>query len=429
MSKRNAIRAVSLLWLGSVFGAALAFLTQVFIARKLSTEDFGIYSSSLSFISLLIPLATFGIPQFWLKVFGEEGWRALRWIKNSLSLVLIATSIIVVFFIFWIFIFGNDIKIVKIFYFLLFFLLGQVVVELVSGKLQLEEKYLYLAVWQFLPNFFRFLLILFLFIIIDDYYFYGIGVVYLIVGLFFTIYGFFILYKLYVGDFDLVGHGKKISNYIYIIDSPSIKSVIESSFPFGAAGVFHLIYFQSAIVLLAYISGPESAGIYNVAFLVMSAVYLFPNVVYQKYLLPKIHRWANHDRELFIKSYKFGSMIMFCSGCVICLFVLLLSPYIITLLFGDKYIGSIEVLQILSLCAPLRFLATSIGSVLLTQSHMYKKVKYMGAVAIISILLNLLLIPWISIHGALMTTLVSEFLLLGLYYFSVKKFVFNKVIV
>src|SRR3546814_4412984 len=46
----------------------------------------------------------------------------------------------------------------------------------------------------------------------------------------------------------------------------------------------------------------EAAGVYNVAFVIMSAVYLIPSVIYQKFLLPKIHIWANHDQETFVKA-------------------------------------------------------------------------------------------------------------------------------
>src|SRR3546814_5217311 len=58
----------------------------------------------------------------------------------------------------------------------------------------------------------------------------------------------------------------------------------------------------------------EAAVVYNVAFVIMSAVYLIPSVIYQKFLLPKIHIWANHDQETFVKAYEKGRLFMFLTG-------------------------------------------------------------------------------------------------------------------
>src|SRR3546814_7151118 len=65
----------------------------------------------------------------------------------------------------------------------------------------------------------------------------------------------------------------------------------------------------------------EAAGVYNVAFVIMSAVYLIPSVIYQKFLLPKIHIWANHDQETFVKAYEKGRLFMFLTGIAAMLFV------------------------------------------------------------------------------------------------------------
>src|SRR5687767_12146338 len=83
MNKTTAFKAISLLWVGSLAGAGFAFLTQVFLARKLGSNDFGAFSSALTTITLLAPLAGFGISQYWLKAFGQEGWAAKRWLKPS----------------------------------------------------------------------------------------------------------------------------------------------------------------------------------------------------------------------------------------------------------------------------------------------------------------------------------------------------------
>lgn len=425
MAKGKAVKAVTLLWLGSLFGAGLAFLTQVVVARSLGVELFGVFSSALTFVGILVPLACFGLPQFWLKVFGEEGWEGTRWLRVSLHFAMISTVCVFLAIILWALLGGNDENTKNLLLMLTAFVLGQASIELVSSKFQLEEKYFYLAVWQLLPHLMRFILIFVAMTILDEsLYFYGIGGVYLVVGILFFALSFPHVANLVKGKIDLIGHDKQSKRLAAA--HPNLKGVVLQSFPFGVAGAFHLIYFQGAIMLLAYLVGPSEAGIYNIAFLVMSAIYLFPNVIYQKFLLPKIHRWSNQNRELLYKSYKLGSAGMLGAGILASLCTWILAPYMVPILFGAEFEQSINVLCWLSLCAPLRFMATSVGSVLVTQDHMLRKIKCMALVAVISVLMSLLLIPKLSIYGALISAITSEALLLLLYFFSARVYVFNR---
>ncbi|MCY1308808.1 hypothetical protein D9M70_588450 [compost metagenome] len=97
----------------------------------------------------------------------------------------------------------------------------------------------------------------------------------------------------------------------------------------------------------------------------------------------------------------------------------------IPLLFGKQYLQAIILLNILAVCAPILFVASSVGATLVTQEHMAKKVKYMGAVAVLNIALNLLLIPEFEAVGAAVATVISNLVLLIVYCGAAQKFVFN----
>ncbi len=81
----SAIKNISFLWVGSVGGAGLSFLAQVLFARQLTPGDYGALASALVAVTLLASLAGFGVGQFWLKIFGAEGWLARRWLRPSLG--------------------------------------------------------------------------------------------------------------------------------------------------------------------------------------------------------------------------------------------------------------------------------------------------------------------------------------------------------
>lgn len=423
MIKKKAFNALALLWLGTLLGAGLAFLIQIILARKLGSEHFGLFSAVLAMVTLVTPLAGFGIAQLWLKVFGQEGWNAQRWLKPSFNFVILSTVIVFISLYIWAFLGSHDQLTRLLFFILSFYILGQISVELVSSKLQLEERYLYLAVWQFLPHFMRFILIAILLFGFEDWAsIEEMAYVYAFVAIIFLLVGVLQLIGMKKGDFKLKGHRKEDLKEQSKI---SFGYVLQNTWPFGLAAFFHLIYFQSDIILIKYITGDNQAGIYNVAFTIMVAVYMFPSVLYQKFLLPKLHRWANHDKDKFHEVYRKGNIAMLVLGLIAMILVWTLSAWAIPFIFGNEYQDSILILNILAVSVPIIFVAFSAGATLVTQEHMKIKVKFMGTVALINLVLNLIFIPIYGAVGAAVSTVVSNFILLVFYYYGAQKYVFR----
>lgn len=426
VGKKQAVKTISLLWVASIMGAGCAFLTQVLLARELGSTAFGAFSAALAMVMLVAPLASFGVGGFWLKAFGEEGWQAVRWLRGSLKYTLLSTSLVLMGLFFWAMLGPHDVSTRNLLMVLSVYLLGQVTVELVSAKFQLEERYLSLALWQFLPHLLRLMLVAMLALVIDRLMtLSNVAYAYALISVLVFLFGLLFMWRMYGGQVALKGHGEVTRKTEPAMPLIGIRQVAVQSWPFGLAGVFYLIYFQSDIILLKYISGDEVAGIYNVAFVIMTAVYMLPSVIYQKFLLPKIHRWANHDRKKFYQVYRTGNWVMLILGILAMLLIWLLSAWGIPLLFGDEYTDAVLPLSILALVAPVRFLNNSVGSSLTTIEFMKKKVFYMGGVALINIIMNFLFIPMYGAVGASISTVLSELMLLACYFIAVKA-VFSK---
>ena len=155
MRKKQAAKTISLLWLGSILGGGCAFLTQVLLARELGPATYGLFAAALGMVTLVSPLASFGVGGFWLMVFGQEGWQAVRWLRGSFSFTAITIFLVLVALFSWAVLGPHDETTRGLLLLLSVYVLGQVAVELVSAKLQLEERYLALTMWQFLPNMLR----------------------------------------------------------------------------------------------------------------------------------------------------------------------------------------------------------------------------------------------------------------------------------
>lgn len=408
-------------------GAGCAFLTQVLLARELGPATFGIFVATLAMVVQVAPLASFGVGGFWLKAFGQEGWQAVRWLRGSLKYAMLTTLLVLAVLFCWAIFGPHDTTTRVLLMVLSVYLLGQVSVELVSAKLQLEERYLALALWQFLPHLLRLLSVALLALVLVKWMaLNNVAYIYSIISIGVFWLGAFFMWRMYSGQLALKGHGEANGSANPPISLFSMKQVAAQSWPFGLAGVFYLIYFQSDIIFLKYMKGDEAAGVYSVACVVMVAVYMLPSVIYQRFLLPKIHRWANHDRERFYQVYRTGNWVMLILGLFAMLAIWLLAPFGVELLFGDGYMGAVLPLSILALAAPVRFVATSVGATLVTQEHMRKKVLYMAATAMVNIILNVNLIPNYGMSGAAIATVVSEIVLLFLYLYSVNCHVFAK---
>jgi O-antigen/teichoic acid export membrane protein len=421
-NKKHTIKAISLLWMGSIVGAGCTFLINMILARQLGPTEFGVFSSALSTVTLVTLIAGFGTSQYWLKVFGKEGWGGVRWLPASFIFVGISILFAFIILIAWS-LFGPHNKIMRFMLMVLsIYVFGQVTIELVSTKLQLEERYSWLALWQLLPNLSRFILVVILaYWLNEQLNVRSVAYIYASIGAIFALIGFFQLFNMAKGNFYLKGH---VINTIDNTIIPTLKDVISQTWPFGLAILFSFIYIQSDIILVKYITGDAAAGIYNVAFVILVAVLLLPSVLYQKFLIPKIHRWANHDVERFYQVYRQGNLIMLIIGILAMVAIWLLADWMILFLFGKPYRNAVPLIYMLSLTVPILFVAYSVAATLVTQEHMKIKVKLMGIVAVINILLNILLIPKLGAMGAAISTVISNLLLLGLYFFAAEKYVF-----
>ena len=113
---------------------------------------------------------------------------------------------------------------------------------------------------------------------------------------------------------------------------------------------------------------------------------------------------------------------MLASGALLGLMMVLVAPWIVPLVFGEKYRAVIPVLNVLAWCIPIRFLSAGVGSALLNEKHMRYRVYVMGLSAAAVVLLNLAWIPAHHEMGAAAAVLAGETLLLLTMYAGVRRF-------
>ena len=405
------------LFFGTFFAMISGFLARVFLARFSSIETFGNYSSVFTVITTFAPLCGFGVAQWWLKISGQYGISGFSYIKKSLKFVVFSTLVIFVFSCLWFLLsLQGSLLVMSLF--------NTVISELVASTLQLQNRYFVLSIWQFMQSS-TILIIAILFWLFCNTNFteINIGAFYLINSMIFCSAGFFIIKKYFSTQTSLC---LRNNIAVYGVEKYQTLEIIKEVIPFGIAGLFYLIYYQLGIVFVRYFEGAEAASYYTVAFSFLSVAIAVPGVLYQKFLLPKLHRWAYHDREKFLQSYKYGNYLMIILGVICGLGLWFLAPYFIKWFFGERYLPAIHLVQLMALNIPIVYLASSAGSLLVTRNHMKIKVVYMGISAGISLILNPILIIKFGTDGAIYTNIVCNIFIMFLYFWAVKYRVLNK---
>lgn len=419
---RRSLATVSMLGAATAAGAGLGFATQTLLARELGPADYGLFASSLVTVTMIAPLAGFGLTQFRLKVYGVEGWTAHRWIEPSLRFTVFTTLLAIGLIVGWAFT-GAPANGTRFALLVMTpVVLSTLATDLVGNKLRLEDRYRFMALWQLMIPGSRLLVATVLLLVprlTNRFVAMGYGVIALLV----TLRALPQLRVLMRDEIDLKGHGPRSRNLATPVVAPGMVQLWSQAWAYGLVAVLYPVFFQISTVMLKYLNNDTQAGLYGIALSVMTAIYLIPVTIYQKFLLAKLHRWAAHDKPKFWMVYRKGNMSMLALGLLIGISLVATTPWVVPLVFGVAYQPVVKILMLLSACVPIRFLSVAMGSVLLTEDHMRYRAYAMGLAAGVVIALNLMLIPRFHALGAAGATVIGEGVLLLVTYYCVNRFV------
>ncbi len=201
---------------------------------------------------------------------------------------------------------------------------------------------------------------------------------------------------------------RHINVRLLIPSRKSLKKTLSSALPIFALTFLALIHARIDEIMLAIYRDYEEVAIYAAGYKLLEVSRMAVRPV-TMVLLPVLAAAAASRAWFEFRSSAsylvWGSLA---AGTVIAITMLLLSPWIVPLAFGDSYGKTITVTQVLFLSAPALFLGHSV--ILIANSlNMIK-----GAIVILTCsvlgnaLLNALVIPIYGAIGAAWTTLITE---------------------
>ena len=205
---------------------------------------------------------------------------------------------------------------------------------------------------------------------------------------------------------------KKIcGGFKYRFEKSYIKDFIKESWPIGVAGLLGMIHFKGDTFLLSIFKPQEDVGIYSASYRIFENLIFLPGI-FLGLVFPRLSYFAKNDKHHLKVFFQKIFNIMIFSVLPLTLFFALLAPYIVQIIAGPEYFGSIFPTMILSISLIAIFLSAPFSQLIIATGKQKTLVVTSLIVMTVNIILNLIFIPKYSYTAAAIITLSTEFLLM-----------------
>lgn len=194
-----------------------------------------------------------------------------------------------------------------------------------------------------------------------------------------------------------------------------LKTEFRKVMIFGFHLLFGTLYFQIDSILILSIRGEFEAGLYQAVFKLMVIALIIPDVLIGA-LIPTLTRlfsnfdikWENISRLLF--------KVLYLSGLLVGFIFFNFSEFILTAIYNKpEYLQSVFVLKIAGIIVFIRYFFETFAASLTIQDKQIHRTITVIIVSIISVSLNLILLPIYGIEASILISLFTN-LIAGIFY-------------
>ena len=200
-------------------------------------------------------------------------------------------------------------------------------------------------------------------------------------------------------------------NYLkkFLIDfNPKIiKNILYSAWPYSVAGILGIIMLNTDAVMLGWFTDASAIGLYSAAQKPILLLYIIPSFIAGGFF-SSFARFANTDKEKFRNMLQKSITSILLIALPITSGIFFLSQEIISLLYGEAYLGATSSLQILSLSILTTFPLSLIANAAFALNEQKNLIIFGVAGVILNAVLDFALIPIYGILGCAIATLVSQ---------------------
>lgn len=217
------------------------------------------------------------------------------------------------------------------------------------------------------------------------------------------------------------------------------RKIFWECLPISVVTILSIIYFKIDTVLLSLLKGPVDVGIYGPPYKVLEILILLP-AIFMGNVFPILTRYIYEKDErvqsAFQKSFDF---LVICALPIV-VGIIFTAPKIIQIVAGQEFLTAATIppvwglnatstlaLQILIVAVGISFLSHLFGYLIIALGKQTKLI-YPNLILVgFNILLNLILIPKISYIGAAIVTVLTEMLVIFLYFRVMRRYFPKKI--
>lgn len=397
-----------LLWISQLLVLLLNLGLQLILSRLFTLESAGAYFSIIALLNMSTTIGLFGLNKYLLIIYTKFKNITNKAKQNLVIIFVVLNSLGIIIFLILSFLAQPNNLLFSFFLVPLF--ITNNLVAVYTALVQVASKYLEISFSKIIIPFSKVISIL-----LVGYFFQSdLKLVGLIIGIINIIFIFYLLINIYKS------FGYFFDKNIYPNDESLKLEKFTKTFlvllPFAILNLTFMIYTQGNIFFLGTFESNESTAYFSNAYLLLNTFYIFPTILFQQVLAHKLYKllYKNDTQEIsnFITLTK--PVIVYLSGIII-LILFLFSEKIILLLFGSNYYNSIVIFQVLILSIPFRFISISQGTIMASDYFVKSRVKIEVFVTTTNLLTNIILINLIGLNGAIVSVLITEFMMAVLF--------------
>ena len=385
--------------------AAGAVLT-VFVARMLGASELGVYSIVMAWSAFLVPMTSLGLNNVVVRqmVKHDNGHDAMTMLYSAISMRLLlgllgGSLMLLAFYLLYPAMFEGNTAIAIPVLFLLQAFFGFLLFEFYLNYQGTFRSVAYVKSAISVGSFAAKLCLL--------YSGFGIASLLLLTGIEFFVVGMaqYLLYRRKHQPYK-DGEARWPDYHPRWFNLNQAKQLLKRSSWLWVSGIVSVIYLKIDIVMIGSIAGTEQAGIYAAASRLSELWYVFPATLAARYYPDMIRAHQQGWTPYYLKLRRFA-LLFFAMAFAIAVVMSLLSPWIVSLLFGDAFAGAVEVLRIHIWAGCFIFVRYLISQhLLITEQEPLSLLSHTVGAAL-NVGLNLWLIPTMGIVGAAWATLIS----------------------
>ena len=377
--------------LGKIVNILGSLLVGVFVARYLGTDDFGLMNYVISYVALFSVISSFGIDNIEIRELSKKKINRDSLIGTSLVIRLILSIITLILIYLSLVKFESDLftrKIIMIYSFSVVFNSFNVIRNYFTAIVQNEyvvkteiSRTIIGAVIKIVLLFINAPLEWFILAITFDFFLVTSGLIY--------------AYRLKVSSFRNWKFDKKICLFL-----------IKESFPVFLSATAIIIYQKIDQLMLRNMISDEALGLFSAASKVTEIGIFIPTIIAQTLTPFLVRTHENNVQQYFEMRHKFMSCLVWTS--IVISFLISISSHIsVNILFGQEYKEAVYLLQVMAWKIFLISLFIASGQIIIIEKlQKFAVLRNIGAL-IISVVLNLILIPKYGIIGSIWAMIIA----------------------